>query len=173
MVDKNFVKDAVNKIDRFKHHLILSLFPSLIVKKVLDLWFSIIFIVACAVNIGGSLIFTKFFCGKLIFTTYPGVFSKEGFIGIILWGLAYLSISFYYDKCVWIVLVFTVEKFVYVVYWILFLVRLKREPSLFSQLKEDPVAAIFLCLFGAVDALFMIFFAAVFIATISLWRSDL
>jgi len=130
------------------------------------LGFIIGFAICGAYNILGCLLFTKFFCSKSFFTVYPEVFGKEGIVFIMLWGLAYLSVSYTYVYTPFTVLVFVLEKLTYVIIYIYFLTK-KNGPELIKKVGvEDPLAAMFFGCFGIGDFLSGIFFAVAFIVAI-------
>ena len=115
------------------------------------------FLIAGCVNVFGSLVVSAGFTNTLLSSTDPVVFSRFGIIAIMLWGLAYVSVSRAYPYVPWLLLVFTLEKLVYTVAWLVWLLRYgDKLPSLFSQ--SFPTAAFF-ATYGLVDFAFGVFFA--------------
>jgi len=117
-----------------------------------------IFISAGLFNIAGSLIFSMFFTNPYPAKYYPAVFSDFGFIAIILWGMAYLAVSSVYmhNRAL---MVFAVEKMVYVVTWVYFLVNSWAElPGIYN---ESIMTGMMLSVYGSGDLLFGLFFARV------------
>ena len=119
------------------------------------------FIIGGLVNLGTTLTFViPNHLGKL----YPMVFSLFGIIAIILWGLAYISVSKSYAKVRMLLLVFAVEKAVYVGAWIYWLAKQRTildEPGVVSNGFDK----FFLNGFGVVDFAWGVFFVWVFITT--------
>ena len=125
------------------------------------------FIAAGLANILGILICSMGFSNALLTSLSPMVFSIFGLLSVILWGLAYLTVARTYSQVPYLVVVFAVEKLVYVITWILWLTQSGQTlPGLFSQ---SPITAIFFALYGLNDLVFGLFFAAV--ATKTLRRS--
>jgi hypothetical protein len=123
-------------------------------------WISHIFLLAGAVNILGILIFSKLFNNVLLNQLEPGVFSNEGLILIMVWGLAYISIANYYHQAPWISAVFAVEKFFYVTVWVRW--AIKYVSTLEEVFAKDWLTGFFYAVYGANDFLFGIFFLYVF-----------
>lgn len=71
------------------------------------------FILAGFYNLIGILGFTQFFTDSTLMDNDPVMFSWVGQIGIILWGLAYLSVSRKFHLVPYIVAVFCIEKMLY------------------------------------------------------------
>ncbi|WGE89277.1 hypothetical protein NYR89_09935 [Actinobacillus arthritidis] len=71
------------------------------------------FILAGIYNLVGILGFTQFFTNPTLMENDPVVFSWLGQIAIILWGLAYLSVSRSFWKVPYLVIVFFIEKMLY------------------------------------------------------------
>lgn len=116
------------------------------------------FYLAGVYNLIGILGFTQFFSDQRLAQLDPVVFSIIGQIGIILWGLAYLSVSHRYHLVPQLIAVFCVEKIVYAAAWAYWL---------FTQADKlnDPTLPIHITTFfrtyGMGDFLFAIFFSVV------------
>jgi hypothetical protein len=95
------------------------------------------FIVCASYNVVGILVFTRFFTARGFFEAYPEAFSREGCVGVMLWGLAYLSVCTTYMNTPYTVLLFALEKLVYVIMWIVFLKNMKKsEEKSFSKVQN-------------------------------------
>ena len=116
------------------------------------------FIAAAAMNISGVLIFSRFFTNSVITESDPVIMSNFGLLMIVIWGLAYLSVSEDYNKVKWIVGVFAIEKFIYGFVWTKWL--LNNDISLVYA--KDTMAGIFYTIYGINDWIFFFFFAYVF-----------
>ena len=121
------------------------------------------FIAAAIANIGGVLIFSKFFTNSVIAEFDPVVMSNFGLLMIVLWGFAYLSVSKHYSKVKWIVGVFAVEKFIYGFIWIKWMLN----NDLSAVYSKDILAGAFFAVYGINDWIFFIFFSFVFLRLIS------
>jgi len=114
------------------------------------------FWLAGAYNILGVLTFSQFFTNTLLSATDPAIFSWFGLICIMLWGAAYASVAKSYQAVPYLVLLFFVEKMLYVMTWLMWLSKnLDSLPTLFA---ESPVTAIFYSTYGAGDLVFGVFF---------------
>ncbi|MDG2914654.1 hypothetical protein P7M47_01460 [Bisgaard Taxon 10/6] len=82
-------------------------------------------------------------------------------MGIILWGLAYLSVSTRYHQVPKLILVFFIEKWVYVAAWAYWLMN--NGDTLANLWSENLFLGIFFAIYGAGDFLFALFFGYVFI----------
>lgn len=108
-------------------------------------------------NIGAVLIFSMLFTNPYPAKYYPAVFSDFGCIVIILWGLAYLSVSSVYMYNRALMMVFALEKMVYAATWIYFLVNMGNMlPEVFN---ESLMTGIMLSSYGLIDFGFGLFFA--------------
>ena len=114
------------------------------------------FILAGAVNVFGMLAISKLFTNSLLSSTDPAVFSWLGQVAIVLWGLAYWAVAKSYRHVPYLVIVFCIEKIVYTICWILWL--LQKGHSLTSIASESMMTAIFFGMYGAGDLAFAIFF---------------
>ena len=114
------------------------------------------FVLAGAVNVFGMLVVSKLFTNSLLNATDPAVFSWLGQVAIVLWGLAYWAVTQPYRHVPYLVLVFFIEKMVYTVIWLLWLVQ--NGDSLTSIASESLMTAIFFGMYGAGDLAFGLFF---------------
>jgi len=117
------------------------------------------FIAAAIANIAGVLIFSKFFTNSVISDFDPVVLSNFGLLMIVVWGFAYLSVSKIYSKVKWLVAVFAVEKLIYGIVWINWLVN----NDLSAVYTKDTMAGVFYTVYGMNDWIFFIFFLYVFV----------
>ena len=125
-------------------------------------WITIGFLIGGCVNVFGSLLVAKGFTNTLLSSSDPVVFSHFGIIAIMLWGLAYISVSRAYPRVPWLLLVFTLEKLVYTAAWIVWLLEYRdRLPGIFSQ---SFLTGAFFATYGLVDFGFGLFFACVALA---------
>ena len=114
------------------------------------------FWLASAYNVLGVLVFSKLFTNRLLSSLDPAVFSWLGLVSILLWGVAYASVAKSYRSVPYLVLVFFVEKMIYAMTWLTWLVRNGGMlPSLYS---ESPLTAVFFSIYGAGDFVFGLFF---------------
>jgi hypothetical protein len=118
-----------------------------------------LFILAGLSNILGVLICSKLFTNSVMMGAQPDVMSLFGLISIVLWGLAYISVSKPYASVRWLIGIFVVEKLAYVIAWLTFI----SAQSLGAVYENDFFAGVFYTIYGANDFLFMIFFAYVFL----------
>jgi hypothetical protein len=116
------------------------------------------FITAALMNIGGVLVFSRFFTNEVINNADPVVMSNFGLVMIMVWGLAYLGtakVAARVDVNIGLLAgAFAVEKLVYVVVWIKWLAA----NSLGQLYNADLFAGIFYSIYGLNDLLFMLFF---------------
>ena len=120
------------------------------------------FWLASAYNVLGILVFSKLFTNTLLSSLDPTVFSRLGLVSILLWGFAYASVARSHRSVPYLVLVFFVEKMIYVTTWLTWLGRNGAKlPSLYS---ESPLTAVFFSIYGAGDFVFGLFFLWVAIA---------
>ena len=113
---------------------------------------------AGAMNIGGVLVFSRFFTNHAINTADPVVMSNFGLLMIAIWGLAYIGAATVASNIRWLVGVFAVEKLVYVIVWLNWI----SANSLAKLYAEDLFAGVFYSIYGLNDFVFMVFFAWVF-----------
>ena len=110
-------------------------------------------------NLGGTLIFSRFFTNDSIPAADPVVMSNFGLLMIVLWGLVFLSISQKYEQLNWLIGVFAIEKFIYGLNWINWI----SNNDLSAVFNKDQMAGIFYAVYGINDWLFFLFFLFVFI----------
>ena len=110
-------------------------------------------------NIGGALVFSRFFTNDAIPDADPVVMSNFGLVMIVVWGLVFLSISQKYDQLNWLVGVFAIEKFIYGLNWI----NWNSNNDLSAVFNKDYMAGIFYAVYGINDWLFFLFFLYVFV----------
>lgn len=91
--------------------------------------------------------------------TDPVVFSWVGQLGIILWGMAYLSVSKSFWKVPHLIAVFAIEKMLYAVAWAIWLFDNQDDLNELSQ--SSPLMWAFFSTYGFGDFLFGIFFGVV------------
>ena len=117
------------------------------------------FVLSGIMNIGGALIFSRFFTNKIIPEADPVVMSNFGLLMTIVWGLVFLSISQKYEQLNWLVGVFAIEKLIYGFNWINWI----STNDLSAVYNKDQMAGIFYATYGVNDFLFFVFFLYVFI----------
>tara|TARA_Y100000389_G_scaffold180715_1_gene195761 strand:- start:473 stop:883 length:411 start_codon:yes stop_codon:yes gene_type:complete len=117
------------------------------------------FILSGITNIGGTLIFSRFFTNENITQADPVVMSNFGLLMIIVWGLVFLSVSQKYEQLNWLVGVFAIEKLIYVFNWINWMSK----NDISRVYGKDLMAGIFYTTYGVNDLLFFVFFTYVFI----------
>jgi|TARA_B110000908_G_C9927570_1_gene302467 hypothetical protein len=117
------------------------------------------FVLSGIMNIGGTLIFSRFFTNDSIPAADPVVMSNFGLLMIVLWGLVFLSISQKYEQLNWLIGVFAIEKFIYGLNWINWI----SNNDLSAVFNKDQMAGIFYAVYGINDWLFFLFFLFVFI----------
>lgn len=116
------------------------------------------FILAGLVNIFGALIFSKFFSNDLVTALDPVTFSDFGFLMIIVWGFAYISVANDYAHVKYLVAVFSIEKLIYGLVWIGWLL----ENNLSEVFEKDFLTGLHYSIYGANDLAFFLFFGYVF-----------
>lgn len=115
------------------------------------------FVAAGLTNILGILLFTRGLNHPYFMSLYPEVFSLVGCLAVMLWGLAYLSVARAYRAVPVLVWVFALEKGLYFVTWIMWLIaRGSQLPAIWAQ---DPLSGIFYTSYGVLDLSFGFFFA--------------
>ncbi len=121
------------------------------------------FVLAGLMNILGVLVNSRFFTNAVIPEVDPVVMSRFGLLMIIIWGLAYISVSKNYDKVKWLVGVFAIEKFIYGSLWTNWILS----NSLADVYNKDTSAGIFYSIYGINDWIFFVFFLFIFIRLVS------
>jgi|JI6StandDraft_1071083.scaffolds.fasta_scaffold08183_2 hypothetical protein len=117
------------------------------------------FLIAGLSNILGVVICSKAFTNDVMLATQPDVMGYFGLLLIILWGLAYMSVSKSYNQVPWLVGVFAIEKLVYVIAWLAFI----NSNSLSAIYEQDAMAGAFYTIYGVNDFIFMLFFSFIFL----------
>jgi hypothetical protein len=125
------------------------------------------FVLSGIMNLGGALIFSRFFTNDTIPEADPVVMSNFGLLMIVVWGLVFLSISQKYDQSNWLVGVFAIEKFIYGLNWINWI----SNNNLSAVFNKDHMAGIFYGVYGINDWLFFLFFLYVFIKSFKFERA--
>ena len=118
------------------------------------------FILAAFLNFS-VLLFSRGFTNSAINEADPIVMSNFGLLMIVMWGVAYLAAATITSNIKWIAGVFALEKLIYVVIWVKWLLG----NSLEKVYSADLFAGLFYSIYGVNDFLFMIFFAWVFLST--------
>lgn len=108
------------------------------------------------------LVFSRLFTNPVIPESDPDVMSNFGLLMIVVWGLAYISVAKNYNSVKWLVGVFAVEKLIYGLIWIKWMLN----NSLLDVYANDKMAGAFYAVYGINDWLFFIFFLLVFIRLI-------
>lgn len=116
------------------------------------------FIAAGFANIAGVLLFSKLFTNSFMNEASPVVMSNFGLLMIIVWGFAYISVSNSFQNVPWLVLVFTIEKLIYTISWVVWF----RQNDLTFLYTKDLFAGLFYTLYGFNDFFSMLFFGWVF-----------
>jgi len=116
------------------------------------------FVLAGLMNIIAILVFSKFFTNDIIPETDPNVMSNFGLLMIIVWGMAYISVSNSYKNVKWLVLVFAIEKLVYGIVWGIWISK----NNVSQVFDKDVMAGLFYSVYGLNDLIFFVFFAYVF-----------
>ncbi|MFT4566040.1 MAG: hypothetical protein ACJA1A_003876 [Saprospiraceae bacterium] len=116
------------------------------------------FITAGLMNVS-VLIFSRFFTNATIPEFDPAVMSNFGLLMILIWGLAYISVAKTYQHVKWLVAVFAVEKLIYGVVWVNWLLN----NSLSDVFEKDLMAGMFYSIYGFNDWMFCGFFLLVFV----------
>lgn len=120
------------------------------------------FILAALMNFS-VLVFSRGFTNVAINEADPIVMSNFGLLMIVMWGLVYLSAVTVISNIKWIAGAFALEKLIYGVVWIKWLLG----NSLEAVYSTDIFAGVFYSIYGLNDFLFMIFFAWVFFSSTS------
>lgn len=105
------------------------------------------------------LVFSKFFTNPVIPEFDPIVMSNFGLLMIVVWGLTYISVAKSYPHSKWLVGIFAIEKLIYFVVWINWILN----HNLSSVYEKDLLAGFFYSIYGVNDCLFFAFFSFVFI----------
>ncbi|WP_026839063.1 hypothetical protein [Gillisia sp. JM1] len=116
------------------------------------------FIAAGLMNIIPVLVLSRFFTNDVIPETDPAVMSNFGLLMIMVWGLAYIALAVNYRKAKWVVGVFVVEKLIYVIAWLMWIVN----NDVSKVYEKDLFAGLFYSVYGLNDFFFFVFFLYVF-----------
>jgi len=96
---------------------------------------------------------------------YPNVFSAEGCLCIMLWGLAYIAVARKYKQVPGLCLVFCLEKIFYFLTWVNWYYQNSNHlPGLYER---KPLLALFFQIYGWNDAFFAVVFFIAFLACFS------
>lgn len=114
------------------------------------------FVLAGLINIFGVLGFSLGFQNELLNSYYPQVFSNFGLAMIILWGMAYISVSTEHPRASRLLFVFFIEKMVYVATAAYFWFVMK--PDFMLMWEESMVTALFFVIYGINDLIFGLMF---------------
>jgi hypothetical protein len=123
--------------------------------------FRIGFLLAGVANVGGILFFSKLFTNIAMAEASPVVMSSFGQLMIIVWGLAYISVMNSYESVPWLSLLFTFEKLIYVITWVIWF----QHNDLTLLYTKDLFAGMFYTVYGLNDFLSMLFFGWTFWVT--------
>ncbi len=123
--------------------------------------FRIGFLLAGVANVGGILIFSKLFTNTAMTEASPMVMSSFGQLMIIVWGFAYISVMNSYESVPWLSLLFTIEKLIYVITWIIWF----QNNDLTLLYTKDFFAGMFYTVYGLNDFISMLFFGWTFWVT--------
>jgi len=116
------------------------------------------FIAAGLMNIVAVLILSRFFTNEVIPEQDPVVMSNFGLLMIIVWGFLYIALAFNYRSAKWVVATVVIEKFIYVVAWLLWMIN----NNVIDVYERDLFAGIFYSVYGINDFIFFLFFLYVF-----------
>jgi hypothetical protein len=114
------------------------------------------FVLAGLINIFGVLGFSLGFQNELLASYYPQIFSHFGLGMIILWGMAYISVSTEHPRASRLIFVFFIEKMVYVGTAVYFWFVMK--PDIMLMWNESVLTTIFMVVYGINDLLFGLMF---------------
>lgn len=115
------------------------------------------FIISGLMNLS-VLAFSRFFTNTTIAEFDPVVMSNFGLLMIVIWGLAYISVSKNFQNVKWLIAVFAIEKFIYGYVWIQWLIN----NNISDVYDKDIMAGMFYSSYGINDWIFCIFFLFVF-----------
>ena len=111
------------------------------------------FIISGLMNLS-VLVFSRLFTNSVITETDPVVMSNFGLLMIVVWGLAYMSISKKYQNVKWLIAVFALEKLIYGCIWLQWITT----NSVTEVYDKDVMAGLFYSIYGVNDLLFFMFF---------------
>jgi len=116
------------------------------------------FIAAGLINIVAVLTLSRFFTNQVIPETDSIVMSNFGLLMILIWGCAYLAVATNYRKVKWLVGTFVIEKLIYVIAWVKWIMS----NNLSEVYDKDLFAGFFYSTYGINDFIFFLFFSFVF-----------
>lgn len=114
------------------------------------------FVLAGFANIFGVLGFSLGFQNELLNSYYPQVFSNFGLAMIIIWGMAYISVSTEHPRASRLLFIFFIEKMIYVGTAVYFWLVMK--PDFMLMWEESIVTALFFVIYGINDLIFGLMF---------------
>ncbi|CAN5560780.1 hypothetical protein BH11PLA2_BH11PLA2_04450 [soil metagenome] len=123
----------------------------------MDRYITPLFLFAGFMNVGGVMLFSHALTSNALGEQYPEVMGKFGLVVVMLWGLAYWSVARTPAKVPALLLVFTVEKAVYVASWVHWMFH--HGNMLDALWASDPQTAIFFVIYGPNDFVFGLVFA--------------
>jgi hypothetical protein len=121
-----------------------------------------ILILSGLLNILGALIFTKFFTHPIIVEQHPEVMSFFGMFMLMIWGILMLVMAFNYTSAPNILLVLALEKFIYVIVWVNWILG----NSLEEVFQKDVLSGIFYSIYGPNDLIFLLVFLFIYRKTV-------
>ena len=124
------------------------------------------FILAGLMN-ASVLIHSRFFTNATIPEIDPIVMSNFGLLMILIWGLAYISVSQSFHTVKWLVGVFAIEKFIYGFVWTKWMLN----NNISDVFEKDLMAGMFYSVYGINDWIFFVFFSLVFFKLVRLKNS--
>jgi hypothetical protein len=118
------------------------------------------FALAGLANILGVSLFSMLLTNAYLSEISPTVMSRFGLVCIILWGFTYLAVAQHYQNLRWLILVFAIEKMVYV--WSWWDVVHGPDFSLSAIYHRSVLTGLFYTVYGANDFISGLFFFFVF-----------
>ncbi|MEH6725538.1 MAG: hypothetical protein V7703_05210 [Hyphomicrobiales bacterium] len=117
-------------------------------------------VAAGLMNIGGAVGCSRFFSNTAINEADPVVMSNFGLLMIVIWGFAYIGASTIRSNIMWLAAAFAIEKLVYVLAWLNWLLHNDLGPVY----ANDFLAGVFYSIYGLNDFVFMLFFLWLFVS---------
>lgn len=114
------------------------------------------FVFAGLVNIFATLGFSLGFQNELLNSYHPQVFSNFGLGMMIVWGMAYISVSTEHPRASRLIFIFFIEKMIYVGTALYFWFVMK--PDIMVMWNESIATTIFMVVYGINDLLFALMF---------------
>lgn len=124
-------------------------------------WIKYGFLAAGLANVLGIPVFSKLFTNTYLMKVDHDTFSWVSLIAIMLWGLAYLSVSGQVARVPGIAAVFAIEKFFYTAVWAIWI--WKHHAALPDIYSKDVLTGFFYSVYGINDFLFGVVFLCSFI----------